>query len=261
MKWTVRKFRQHKGGAPLGLVTAYDYITARFAHRAGVPLILVGDSLATTALGHATTIPATMDAMIHHAEAVRRGAPDAIVVGDMPFLSYPTVPDALRNAGRFLREAGCDAVKLEGGVTKADVIAALVSEGIPVQAHIGLQPQSVKSTGYAVRGRTAEDADALRADLDAVVEAGAFSVVLEGVAPEVADDLTKRAPVPTIGVGAGWHCDAYYLVLADLLGLSDSQPPKFAKAYAHLADDAVAAISSYMAEVADLKYPDAAHSY
>ena len=138
MKWTVRKFRAAKGGEPLGLVTAYDFLTARMAHRAGVPLVLVGDSLATTALGHATTIPATMDIMVHHAEAVRRGAPDALVVGDMPFLSYATVPEALHNAGRFLQEAGCDAVKIEGGVSKAATIRALVDEGIPVQAHIGL---------------------------------------------------------------------------------------------------------------------------
>ncbi|MBR1608576.1 MAG: 3-methyl-2-oxobutanoate hydroxymethyltransferase [Kiritimatiellae bacterium] len=261
MKWTIRKFRQCKGGEPLGLVTAYDYVTARFAARAGVPLVLVGDSLATTALGHSTTLPATMDAMIHHAEAVRRGAPDALVVGDMPFLSYATVEDAVRNAGRFLREAGCDAVKLEGGVSKAPAIAALVAEGIPVQAHIGLQPQSVKSTGYAVRGRTPDDAAALGRDLDAVCEAGAFSVVLEGVVPEVAAELTARAPIPTIGVGAGSGCDAQYLVLADLLGLGDGPLPKLAKSYAHLADDAVAAISAYMAEVSARKFPDAEHSY
>lgn len=261
MKWTVRKFRQCKGGEPLGLVTAYDFLTARMAARAGVPLVLVGDSLATTALGHATTIPATMETMLHHAEAVRRGAPDALVVGDMPFLSYATIPDALRNAGRFLREAGCDAVKIEGGVAKAPAIRALVEEGIPVQAHIGLQPQSVKSTGYAVRGRSEEDAAALRADLDAVVEAGAFSVVLECVVPAVAAELTRRAPIPTIGVGSGADCDAQYLVLADLLGLGDGPAPKLAKAYAHLADDAVAAISRYREEVAARAFPDTAHVY
>ena len=261
MKWTVRKFRQCKGGEPLGLVTAYDFLTARMAQRAGVPLVLVGDSLATTALGHPTTLPATMDVMVHHAEAVRRGAPDALVVGDMPFLSYATIPDALRNAGRFLREAGCDAVKLEGGVSKAAAIRALVEEGIPVQAHIGLQPQSVKSTGYAVRGRTPEDADELGKDLDAVVAAGAFSVVLEGVVPDVAAALTARCPVPTIGVGAGSACDAQYLVLADLLGLGDGPAPKFAKAYAHLADEAVAAISAYRADVAARRFPDAEHAY
>ena len=233
MKWTVRKFRQAKGGEPLGLVTAYDFLTARMAARAGVPLVLVGDSLTTTALGRATTIPATMDVMVHHAEAVRRGAPDALVVGDMPFLSYATVPEALHNAGRFLREAGCDAVKIEGGVTKAATIRALVDEGIPVQAHIGLQPQSVKSTGYAVRGRTPEDAAA----------------------------LTARTDIPTIGVGSGSACDAQYLVLADLLGLGDGPAPKLAKAYAHLADDAVAAISRYREEVAARAFPDADHVY
>ena len=261
MKWTVRKFRAAKGGEPMGLVTAYDFLTARMAARAGVPLVLVGDSLATTALGHATTLPATMDAMIHHAEAVRRGAPDAVVVGDMPFLSYATVPDALRNAGRFLREAGCDAVKLEGGVSKAGTIRALVEEGIPVQAHIGLQPQSVKSTGYAVRGRTPEDAAALEADIDAVTAAGAFSVVLECVVPELAAALTKRVDVPTIGVGSGPDCDAQYLVLADLLGLGDGPVPKFAKQYARLADEAATAISAYRAEVASRAYPDASFTY
>lgn len=261
MKWTVRKFRAAKGGQPMGLVTAYDFITARIAARAGVPLVLVGDSLATTALGHATTIPATMDAMIHHAEAVRRGAPDALVVGDMPFLSYATIPDALRNAGRFLAEAGCDAVKIEGGANKAATIRALVEEGIPVQAHIGLQPQSVKSTGYAVRGKTPDDAAALEADLDAVTQAGAFSVVLECVMPQVAASLTARTPIPTIGVGSGPDCDAQYLVLADLLGLCDGPVPKFAKTFAHLADEAVRAISAYRDEVASRTYPDASFTY
>ena len=261
MKWTVRKFRAAKGGEPLGCTTAYDYLTGRMADRAGVPLVLVGDSLATTALGHPTTIPATMEVMLHHAEAVRRAVRDAVVVGDMPFLSYATVPDALRNAGRFLQEAGCDAVKIEGGVAKAATIRALVDEGIPVQAHIGLQPQSVKSTGYAVRGRTPEDAAALEADLDAVTAAGAFSVVLECVVPGVAAALTAHTDVPTIGVGSGSACDAQYLVLADLLGLGEGPAPKLAKAYANLADDAVAAISAYRAEVAARVFPDAAHVY
>lgn len=261
MKMSVRSFRACKGGEPLGLVTAYDWITARIAQRAGVPLLLVGDSLATTALGHQTTLPATMDVMVHHAEAVRRGAPDCLVVGDMPFLSYATVPDALANAGRFMREAGCDAVKLEGGRTKAATIRALVDEGIPVQAHIGLQPQSVKSTGYAVRGRTPEDADALARDLEAVASAGAFSVVLEGVVAEVAAKLTASTNIPTIGVGAGSGCDAQYLVLADLLGLGEGHVPKFAKAYANLADEAVRAIGAYRADVASRAFPDASHCY
>lgn len=261
MKMSIKAFRACKGGEPLGLVTAYDFITARIAQRAGVPLVLVGDSLATTALGHATTLPATMDVMVRHAEAVRRGAPDCLVVGDMPFLSYATVPDALANAGRFLREAGCDAVKLEGGVSKAEVIRALVSEGIPVQAHVGLQPQSVKSTGYAVRGRTAEDADALARDFEAVVGAGAFSVVLEGVVADVAARLSASTDVPTIGVGAGSGCDAQYLVLADLLGLGEGRVPKFAKAYANLADQAVEAVRAYRADVASRAFPDASHCY
>ena len=261
MKWTVRKFRAAKGGEPMGLVTAYDYITARMAARAGVPLVLVGDSLATTALGFSTTLPATMDAMVHHAEAVRRGAPDALVVGDMPFLSYATVPDALKNAGRFMREAGCDAVKLEGGVPRAEAIRALVQEGIPVQAHIGLQPQSVKSTGSAVRGKTPEDIAALERDIDAVAAAGAFSVVLECVMPDVAAALTKRVDIPTIGVGSGSACDAQYLVLADLLGLGDGPAPKFAKQYASLADTAAEAIARYRADVAQRAFPDAGHTY
>lgn len=261
MKMSIRAFRNCKGGEPLGLVTAYDYITARIAQRAGVPLVLVGDSLSTTALGHATTLPATMDMMIHHAEAVRRGAPECLVVGDMPFLSYSTVPDALANAGRFLREAGCDAVKIEGGRNRADTIRALVAEGIPVQAHIGLQPQSVKSTGYAVRGRTPEDADALARDLEAVAAAGAFSVVLEGVVADVAARLSASTDIPTIGVGAGSGCDAQYLVLADLLGLGEGRVPKFAKAYANLADEAVRAIEAYRADVAARAFPDPAHSY
>lgn len=261
MKWTIRKFREAKGKQALGCTTAYDFITARMADAAGVPLILVGDSLATTSLGHPTTIPATMDIMVHHAEAVCRAVESAIVVGDLPFLSYINEEDALRNAGRFLQESGCDAVKLEGGATQAKIIRRLVDEGIPVMAHIGLLPQSVKATGYAVRGRKDEDVDRLRADLDAVTEAGAFSVVLECVVPDVAEELTARTPIPTISVGSSPKCDAQFLVLADLLGMMPGPGPKFAKAYAHFYDEGVAAIAKYVQEVADRAFPDAEHLY
>ena len=261
MKWTVSKFRASKGHALLPCVTAYDYITGRIADRAGVPLVLVGDSLCMTALGHSTTIPATMDIMVHHAECVHRAVRDAIVVGDMPFLTYTTEKQALANAGRFLQEAGVDAVKIEGGVTHASIIKRLTDNGIPVMAHIGMLPQSVKEKGYAIRGRTPEDVEKLMADLDAVSEAGAFAVTLEGVLQEVATEMTARCPVPTIGIGAGNGCDGQFLVLADLLGLGEGPLPKFAKSYAKLGDAAVAAIQAYASDVCARSFPDAEHVY
>lgn len=261
MKWTVRKFREAKGAEPLGCATAYDFITGSIVDRAGVPLVLVGDSLATTALGRPTTIPATMDVMIHHASAVCRAVKSAIVVGDLPFLSYRDEQTALVNAGRFLQEAGCDAVKLEGGATQAKIIRRLVDEGIPVMAHIGLLPQSVKATGYAVRGRRDEDVARLRDDLDAVTQAGAFSVVLECVMPSVAEDLTARTPIPTISVGSSPKCDGQFLVLADMLGMLEGPGPKFAKKYADFFSEGVAAVSRYVQEVKAREFPDDEHLY
>ena len=180
MKWTVRKFRQCKGGEPLGLVTAYDFLTARMAQRAGVPLVLVGDSLATTALGHPTTLPATMDVMVHHAEAVRRGAPTTFIIGDMPFGSYnESVEEAIHNANRFMMEIGCDAIKLEGGAKYAPMIKELVKAGIPVCGHIGLTPQTTTSLGgFKVQGGTPESAKQLIEDAKALEEAGYTKVIL-----------------------------------------------------------------------------------
>ncbi len=261
MKWTVRKFREAKGRELLPCVTAYDYLTGKIVDRAGVPLVLVGDSLCTTALGHPTTIPATMEIMLHHAAAVRRAVVNALLVGDMPFLTYTTPEQALRNAGRFLQEAGTDAVKIEGGVTHAHIIRALTGNGIPVMAHIGMQPQSVKANGYAVRGRKDSDTAQLFADLDAVVQAGAFAVTLECVMPDLAVELTKRSPVPTIGIGAGNGCDGQFLVLADLLGLGDGPLPKFAKAYANLGEQATDAVQRYAGDVRSRAFPDAEHTY
>ncbi|NLE40938.1 MAG: 3-methyl-2-oxobutanoate hydroxymethyltransferase [Lentisphaerae bacterium] len=260
--WTVRKIRESKGGAPLATVTAYDAITGRIADDAGVALILVGDSLGTTSLGFSTTLPVTMEMMLHHVAAVRRGVQRALLVADMPFLSYHlSTEEALRNAGRFLQEAGADAVKLEGGACRAEVIRALVANGIPVMAHLGVLPQSVKASGYAAKGRTEDEVARLEDDVRAVAEAGAFCTVLECVMADVAERLTAISPVPTIGIGSGNACDGQILVIADLLGLTDGPLPRFVKRYATCGDIAKAAVAAYVADVQSRAYPGPEHVY
>ncbi len=261
-KWTIRKIHATKTPPPLATITAYDALTGRLADDAGAALILVGDSLGTTALGFSTTIPVTMDMMLHHVSAVRRAVRHAVLVADMPFLSYQTdTQTAIRNAGRFLQETGADAVKLEGGTLRAPLIRTLVDNGIPVMAHIGVLPQSVKTSGYAARGGTAEERERLLSDALSVAEAGAFCTVLECVREDVAQMLTEQSPVPTIGIGSGVHCNGQIMVMADLLGLTPEPLPKFVKPYADCGRIAQSAIEAYVSDVQNRVYPDAAHSY
>ena len=248
-KWTVRRIRSLKGGR-FACVTAYDATTARWADEAGIPLVLVGDSLAMTSLGYPTTLPVTLDQMLHHAAAVSRGAPRAFRVGDMPFLSYQgTADEAVIAAGRFLKEGGADAVKLEGGAYRAALIERMVDEGIPVMAHIGLLPQRVHAMGgYRVQGRTDAEADRLKEDARAVSDAGAFAVVLEGMPAALAGEITRAVPVPTIGIGAGPDCDGQILVIHDLLGMGGGPAPKFVKTYANLGARAASALRRYVSD-------------
>lgn len=260
--WTIPKIIKAKNTTPLATITAYDAITGRLADAAGAALILVGDSLGTTALGFSTTIPVTMEIMLHHVAAVRRSVRNAVVVADMPFLSYQTATEtAVRNAGRFMQEAGADAVKLEGGAIRADLIRTLVNNGIPVMAHIGVLPQSVKTSGYAAQGGTTAEYERLKTDALAVAEAGAFCTVLECVRENTARELTACSPVPTIGIGSGVHCDGQIIVIADLLGFTAPPLPKFVKPYAQCGATAQAAIEAYIADVQQRTYPDAEHSY
>lgn len=250
-------------GQRIAMLTAYDYPSARAVDRAGVDVILVGDSLAMVVLGHQDTLAVTMDEMLHHCRAVKRGAERAMLIGDMPFMSYQVdVPDAVRNAGRFLKEGGMDAVKLEGGRRVIDKVLAIVAAGIPVQGHIGLTPQAVHALGgWRVQGRTAEDAQALMDDAMALEAAGCFSIVLESVPAEVAEAVTARLRVPTIGIGAGVGCSGQVLVLHDLLGIFDRFVPKFVRRYAELDPLIVAAVSEYASDVREGRFPGPEHSY
>jgi len=243
-------------------VTAYDAPTGRIADGAGVDLILVGDSVANVVLGYEDTLQVTVADMAHHVGAVSRARPQALIVGDMPWLSYHRgAADAVANAAILVR-AGAQAVKLEGGRKRAEVIEAIVDAEIPVMGHIGLTPQSVHAMGgYRVQGRDAAAAEALVADAMALVEAGVFAVVLEGVPDVVAARVTEALPVPTIGIGAGPACDGQVLVMHDLLGLEDRVTPKFVRRYADLKAEAVAAVSAYAADVRSGSFPSEAESY
>jgi len=258
---TLREKRERR--EPITMVTAYDFPTARLADQAGVDAILVGDSLAMVVLGHPDTLSVTMDEMLHHARAVRRGAARALLIGDMPFLSYQAdEAEAVRNAGRFLKEAGMEAVKLEGGRAVAATVRRIVRAGIPVQGHVGLTPQSVNVLGgWKVQGRTAAAARALLEDALALEDAGCFSIVLESVPDRVAAHITERVKVPTIGIGAGPGTSGQVLVLHDMLGLFDRFTPRFVKRYADLGDTARAALESFRADVEDRAFPAAEHSY
>jgi 3-methyl-2-oxobutanoate hydroxymethyltransferase len=238
------------------VLTAYDATMARLFDRAGIDALLVGDSLGMVVLGHDTTLPVTLEAMIHHTSAVARGASRALVIADMPFLSYQvTVSDAVRNAGRLLQEGGAAAVKIEGGRPMVDVVRRLVDVGIPVMGHVGVQPQSIhKLGGYAKRGTQPQDGDAILADAEALEQAGAFAIVLESVSAELARAVTGRLDVPTIGIGAGPDCDGQVLVSYDMLGLFD-RPPSFVKQYARLGDEIVSATEAYIEDVKAGRYP------
>ncbi|MDR2934799.1 MAG: 3-methyl-2-oxobutanoate hydroxymethyltransferase [Candidatus Adiutrix sp.] len=264
MKLTRLDFeKMKKSGVPVAWITAYDYHTARFAERAGLEMLLVGDSLGMCVYGYEGTIPVTMDQCLLHSEAVRRGAPDTFVVGDMPFLSYQvSVPDAVANAGRFFKEARVDAVKLEGGRRVLPQIRAITEAGMLLMGHIGLTPQSSGQLGgFKAQGRTAEAAVDLIEDALAVEEAGAFALVLEGVPSEVCGLIRERLRIPVYGVGAGLPADGQLMTSADLLGLFKMFTPKFVKAYADLGGDMERAFKAYAADVKAGTFPGPEHCY
>ncbi|MBY0456695.1 MAG: 3-methyl-2-oxobutanoate hydroxymethyltransferase [Gemmataceae bacterium] len=258
--FTVPEFRGAKArGAKLAVVTAYDYTSARLCDEAGVDCILVGDSVGMVVQGHPTSLPVTLDEMIYHTKCVVRGARRALVVADLPFLTYQVSPrQAVRSAGRLMKEAGAHAVKLEGGVRMRDAIRACVDAGIPVMGHIGLTPQAVHQLGGF---RVQRDADVLLADAHAVEEAGAFSLVVESVPATLAPTLTAAVKIPTIGIGAGAGCDGQVLVFHDLLGLYPDFRPKFAKVYADLGQEVRRAVGEYCREVRDGTFPTAEHTF
>ena len=261
--WTAKKIRLLKGQSKIVCLTAYDYTMARLVDESGVQLVLVGDSLATTMLGYDTTLPVTIDEMLHHTAAVVRGTEEALVVADLPFMSYQVSEEqALTTAGRFIKEAGADAVKIEGGAFRAPVVRRLVQNGIPVLGHIGLMPQSVKEVGgYRVQGRDDSQAEALCCDAEALADAGVFALVLECVPASLGSRLTEAVGVPTIGIGAGPGCDGQILVTHDLLGLTLTRTPKFVKPYAQLGETIRSALGAYAREVLDGSFPDGERSY
>lgn len=259
----IPEFRQRKHrGEKLVVVTAYDALFTHIVEEAGIEVILVGDSLGVVVQGQPNTLSVTMEEMLYHTRLVVRARQQALVIGDMPFLSYQvSVEEALRNAGRFL-QAGAQAVKLEGGRDMADRVEALTRVGIPVMAHIGMTPQSLHQYGgYKVQGKDDQQAEILLSDAKALEQAGAFSMVLEAVPVEVAKSITEAVSIPTIGIGAGPHCDGQVLVLYDLLGLFDKFVPKFVKPYAHLKADALQALRRFKEEVQCQKFPSDLESY
>jgi 3-methyl-2-oxobutanoate hydroxymethyltransferase len=262
-KVTTLTFRQKKErGEPISMLTAYDYPTALAMDQAGVDAILVGDSLAMVVLGYETTLPVTMEEMLHHARAVARGAKSALLIGDLPFMSYQvSVEEATRNAGRFLQQGGMDAVKLEGGRERADAVRSITSAGIPVMGHLGLTPQSVNQLGgFRAQGKTALAAKRLVEDALILEEAGAFSLVLESVPARLADLISKKISIPTIGIGAGAGCDGQVLVTHDLLGLFDRFTPKFVKKYADFHREMQRAFTDYIEDVETKRFPAQEHT-
>ncbi len=259
---TVPVFKGKKGKEKITMLTAYDYTTAGIVDEAGIDSILVGDSLANVMLGYSTTIPVTVDEMIHHTKAVSRGVERALVVIDMPFMSYhESIEQAKRNAGRMLKESGAAAVKLEGGVKMKETIRAIVDIEIPVMGHVGLTPQSIHRMGaYKVQGK-GEEAMKLIEDARAVEEAGAFAVVLECVPRQLAKEVSEILSIPTIGIGAGPDCDGQVLVIHDLLGLLKGSRPKFVKSYMNLREEMDNVVKAYIKEVKEGVFPDDARSF
>lgn len=255
--------RRKTAGERITMVTAYDFPFARIADEAGIDVVLVGDSVGIVVQGHATTLPVTMDQMIYHTEMVTRGARRALVIGDMPFMSFQVSDEeAVRNAGRFIQEGGAAAVKLESAPSMMSRVAAIAAADIPVMAHLGLSPQSIhKMGGYKVQGRTPPAAQRLLDDAKRAEDAGAFAVLIEGVPPPVAKKITKALSIPTVGIGAGPGCDGQVLVLHDLLGLFVEFSPKFVKRYANLRETAIKALTVYRNEVMTGRFPSAKESY
>jgi len=262
-KVTTLLFRQMKSGEKIAVLTAYDCLTAQLLDEAGIDAILVGDSVGMVFSGYETTLSVTMDEMIYHTKAVRRGVKRALLVGDMPFLSYQISPEeAVFNAGRFLQEAGAEAVKIEGGREMVETIGKLTGIGIPVMGHLGLTPQSIHQFGgYRVRGKSQDEAQQLIQDALDIEEAGCFSVVLEKIPSDLAREITRRLKIPTIGIGAGPHCDGQVLVVHDMLGLFEKFQPKFVRRYAWLAEEMRGAFQAYIKDVKGGKFPSPKESY
>lgn len=262
-KVTAPSILARKGGPRIKMVTAYDYPTAVIADRAGADMILVGDSLANAVLGYEDTLSVDLDVMIHHTAAVARAKTAALVVGDMPWLSYHvSVPDAVANAGRLVREGGAETVKVEGGRKRLDVVRGILDAEIPVMGHLGLTPQSVHAMGgYRVQGKATEAAREMIRDAVALAEAGVFAIVLEGVPTLVGEIITKEVSVPTIGIGAGPRCDGQVLVFHDVLGLHDGHIPKFVRQYANLQDQAIEALADYFTDLEKGTFPSEDESY
>ncbi|MEW6670798.1 MAG: 3-methyl-2-oxobutanoate hydroxymethyltransferase [Thermodesulfobacteriota bacterium] len=263
-KKSVHDFLKMKAsGEKITFLTAYDYPTAQFAETAGLDMLLVGDSLGMCVYGYKGTVPVVMDQMIYHADAVRRGAPNTFVIGDMPFMSYQSSADkAVENAGRFLKEADCDAIKLEGGVRVASKIRAIVDAGIVVMGHIGLTPQSSGQLGgHKAQGRTAEAAKLVVEDALAVEAAGAQMILLEAVPPELGAYITKRLKIPALSIGAGPDCDGQLLIVSDMIGQFQAFTPKFVKKYGQVAEMVIGAMREYCQEVRGKKFPAEEHCY
>jgi 3-methyl-2-oxobutanoate hydroxymethyltransferase len=261
---TVLDVQRYKDeGRRFAMLTAYDYLSARILDEAGIPVLLVGDSLGMVMLGHPTTLPVTMDDMLVHAKAVSRGARQALLVGDMPFMSYQVSPaEGVRNAGRFIQEGGMHAVKLEGGGPAIEITRRLTESGIPVMGHLGLTPQSVHAMGgFKVQGKSDAQAARITSDALALEEAGAFSIVLEGMPSKLATSLTQKLRIPTIGIGAGPGTDGQVLVFHDMLGLTTGKAPKFVKRYANLAEEITRAATEYAEDVRTGKFPGPEHEY
>lgn len=254
---------KHRRSEPLSVLTAYDYTTARLVDECGVDAVLVGDSLAMVMLGHPNTLSVTLDEMLHHIRAVKQGVRRAMLIGDLPFMSYQvSASQALRSSGRMMKEGGTEAVKLEGGRAMADTVRAIVRAGIPVQGHIGLTPQSVNVFGgWRVQGCTARAALSLVDDALALEDAGCFSIVIESVPDQLAAHITERLSIPTIGIGAGAATSGQVLVIHDMLGLYDEVHPRFVKRYAELGPVIRKAVGEYMQEVAARKFPAPQHAY
>jgi 3-methyl-2-oxobutanoate hydroxymethyltransferase len=263
MKKTVPELLQMaRDNEKITMITAYDYMTAKAAELAGVDVILVGDSLGMVVLGYDSTVAVTMEDMLHHLKAARRGAPDTFIICDLPFMSYAEHHTALNNSGRLMKEGGADAVKLEGGEHLAPIIRAVSKAGIPVAGHIGLTPQTAGQLGgFKVQGKDLAGARQLFRDAQAVEEAGAMMVVLEAIPARLAAAITDRLRIPTVGIGAGPDAGGQVLVMHDMLGLFDRFTPRFVKQYAHLQESIVQAVKTYCGEVKEKIFPDAAHSF
>ncbi|OQX82931.1 MAG: 3-methyl-2-oxobutanoate hydroxymethyltransferase [Candidatus Latescibacteria bacterium 4484_7] len=260
-KNTILKMKEQ--GEQIAALTSYDYLSTRILDKAGIDLILVGDSLGMVVLGYENTLPVTVEEIIHHLKAVSRAKPRAMIVGDMPFMSYQaSIEDAVRNAGRLVKEGGAESVKLEGGERYVPVVEAIIQASIPVVGHLGLTPQSLYHFGgYKVQGKDEESAERLLSDAKALEKAGCFAIVLEGIPWQLAKRITGSVSIPTIGIGAGPHCDGQILVITDMLGIYENPLPKFVKVYDELGERMKKAFERYIDDVKSGRFPDMSHSY